>query len=234
MANYVYIHLPSEITLNPLHPTSPMHNTHWFMLWQRFTSTKVCQMPPDPTNWCRNAVTFTQKMNPHPKSVLIHLWLHPSLLITSTIYNDGKKSGHPGESRIFLTTNVGSADQSSRRSRHCWTSGSSWAWRTEAVTFQGKSPSLTEGLWCFFYPSSDSSSSELTWCFLCKSAGLPEAGMNSTLGSGSGWLEEEVGDEEECWIGAFGLGALGTRVEDAAPLGWFSTEDCWMSSRMLM
>ena len=42
--------------------------------------------------------------------------------------------------------------------------------------------------------------------------------MNSTSGSGSGWLEEEVGDEEECWIGAFCLGALGTRVEDAAPL----------------
>ena len=31
-------------------------------------------------------------------------------------------------------------------------------------------------------------------------------------------LEEEVGDEEECWIGAFGLGALGTQAEDTAPL----------------
>ena len=45
---------------------------------------------------------------------------------------------------------------------------------------------------------------------LLESAGSPEAGMNSTSGSGSGWLEQEVGDGEECSIGAFALGALGT------------------------
>ena len=43
--------------------------------------------------------------------------------------------------------------------------------------------------------------------------------MNLTSGSGFAWLGKEVGDEEACWIGAFGLGALATRVEDAAPLG---------------
>ena len=133
--------------------------------------------------------------------------------LTMLSHWSGGKSGHPGESRIFLTTYVGSADQSSRRSRHCWTSGSSWARRTEAVPFQRKSPSLTEGLWRFLDPSSDSSPFASTWCCLLKSAGSPEAGMNSTTGSGSGWLEEEMGNEEECWIGA-----LATRVEDAAPL----------------
>ena len=110
--------------------------------------------------------------------------------------------------------------QSSRSSRHCWTSGSSLTQRTAEVPFQVKRSSSTEVLWRLHAPFSVFSDFELMEWYLCGSAGSDEASYNLVAGSPCALSSSEGVESDPGWIGApKSLGALEVEPPSGGPPG---------------